>query len=331
MNAVGCEGVAHENLSMSIKGVKVTDTWLSMILDDLPDEGFSGDAVLKEMTLSPLPGLELPEAVRPVLQHLKRHGMVYYDASNKRWHKSYTSQGALEDQKLSVLKENIPASENPTFGQGQPLSRYFDCGRFVAQIVCFCLVAALMAINAGFAWNLTTDPIFQIAFTVGFLGIDGLRPMLVARGLGLWGRMSFLARALALLIALVLAPASVVSSTSVISSALILGSASLEASEAQAEQLVSLRTELARLEARAVQAWTRHQQEFENGGCGDIAARLSVDAQEIERRIEMMRSRLAQSTLVNTTSTFAERTVQTLQLFGLNQPTMSWVCHYSWL
>ena len=181
-----------------------------------------------------------------------------------------------------------------------------------------------MAINAGFAWNLTSDPAFRLAFTIGFMGIDGLRPMLIARALGVWGDLTYFARALAVIIALGLAPASVVSSASVISSALLLGSFSLEEADMQMTQIDSLKIELTRLESRASQTWSQHVLECDRGGCGVIADELKQEAQDLEAQIRKVREQLSQLETNRPASTFASRTVETLQAFGLHGEDTEW-------
>ncbi|SNZ20084.1 hypothetical protein [Cohaesibacter gelatinilyticus] len=310
-----------KNLSLTIKGVSVGDTWLRMILADLSDT-FSRDDLLCQMTKQPWPDLMLNEAARPILQHLKRQGVISYSRDQKCWQKTSTQEPApcqipLLDTDSSVSLPNEELVER--------VADKSWLAMIAAWLVSACLVGALMIINAGFAWNLTEDSTFRLAFTIGFMGLDGLRPMLMALALSRSIRASRPARILALFIALGLAPASVISSMSVISSALILGTETQIDQSVRQRQLVRLQAELERLESRASQTWAQHVRECDRGGCGVIAEKLKEEAQDLEVRIKEVRGQLSKLETSRPASTFASRTVKTLQAFGLHGYDTEWL------
>lgn len=310
-----------KNLSLTIKGVSVGDTWLRMILADLTDT-FSRDDLLRRMTEHPWPDLTLNEATRPILQHLKRQGVISYSRDQKCWQKTSALEPApcqtpLLDTDSSVSLPNEELVERASDKSWLAM--------VAGWLVSACLVGALMIINAGFAWNLTEDSTIRLAFTIGFMGLDGLRPLLMALALSKSIRASRPAQILAFLIALGLAPASVISSTSVISSALILGTETQVDQSVRQQQMGRLQAELERLESRVSQTWAQHVQECDRGGCGVIAEKLKDDAQELEVRIGEIRDQLSKLETNRPASTFASRTVETLQAFGLHGEDTEWL------
>ncbi len=314
-------GAAMKNLSLTIKGVCVSDTWLRMILADIP-ETFTRDDLLNRMTAQPWPDLTLNEATRPILQHLKRQGVISYCRNRKCWQKTLFTEEAphntlpieLDNAFSSSLSEEPKATE----------ADHNWLAIMAAWLVSACLVGALMIINAGFAWNLTEDSIFRLAFTIGFMGLDGLRPLLMAVAL----RSSCLSRsvrALALVIALGLAPASVISSTSVISSALILGAEAQTEQAGLQRQLASLHAQLERLESRVSRVWSDYRDECDRGGCGEVANGLKAEALDMEAQINAVHNQLGRLEANRPASTFASRTIETLQTFGLHGKDLKWI------
>jgi hypothetical protein len=292
-----------------------------MILADIPDT-FTRDDLLSRMISRPWPDLALDEAARPILQHLKRQGVISYYRDQKCWQKSselgYEPRITLPiepDTSPSSLFPDIPADQV----SGQP-----QLSLIAAWLVSACLVGALMIINAGFAWNLTEDAVFRLAFTIGFMGLDGLRPLLMFVALGS-GELSRSVRILALIIAIGLAPASVISSTSVISSALILGAEVQTEQTGQQRHINSLQAGLKRLESRASQIWSDYRDECDRGGCGEIADGLKTEALDLEAEIKSVRDQLGQLAINRPASTFTSRTVETLQVFGLYGQDLKWL------
>ena len=310
-----------KNLTLTIKGVSVDDTWLRMILAGISDT-FNRDDLLSRMKAQPLQGLALDEATRPILQHLKRQGVISYSRDQKSWRKTDNFQAST-----SVT---LPIEPNRAFLS----SRHEGSGRnwlgrnllatSVAWLVSACLIGALMIINAGFAWNFAEDSIFRLAFTIGFIGLDGLRPLLMALALSSL-RLSWLIRMLAAVVAVGLAPASILSSTSVISSALIMGTETLTEQADQNRQMSSLNAELNRLEIRVSQAWADYRDECERGGCGDIADGLKAEALELESQIRTARDQIGILQAKRPLSTFTSRTVETLQTFGFQNNDLKWL------
>ena len=314
-------GPTMKNLSLTIKGVCVSDTWLRMILADIP-ETFTRDDLLNRMTAQPWPDLTLNEATRPILQHLKRQGVISYCRNQKCWQKS-------PELKAST-SPTLPIELDSTFSSSRiEKSKATEANHnwlasVAAWLVSACLVGALMIINAGFAWNLTEDSIFRLAFTIGFMGLDGLRPLLMALALGS-ACLSRPVRALALVIALGLAPASVISSTSVISSALILGAEAQTEQAGLQRQLASLHAQLERLESRVSRVWSDYRDECDRGGCGEIADDLKAEALDLEAQIKAVRDQLGRLETNREGSTFASRTIETLQTFGLHGKDLKWI------
>lgn len=321
----GFEGEPMRDLSLTVKGVTIGDTWLRMVLSALPDRGFGRNEALAQMESHPWPGLELPEGLRPVLQHLKRRGMVSYDAKQKLWHKV---GGPIENDLATLPIEPLIRSSIP-LPKTAPKSKWRDLEKIAAaslpRLVSLMLVFALMAINAGFAWNLTEDAVFRVAFTVGFMALDGLRPILMAHALGTWGNLSGWARSMALIVALGLSPASIISSTTVVSSALILGTETHSTAEVAQSLVTSLQKELERLEFRASQSWEAYEAECSRGGCGDLAEGWRNEALATEARIADTRNRLNDLSQNTPSSSFASRTVGTLQAFGVNEERLRWL------
>ncbi len=312
---------AMKNLSLTIKGVSVGDTWLRMILADLSDT-FSRDDLLCQMTKQPWPDLMLNEATRPILQQLKRQGVISYCGNRKCWQKTLVTE--------EPPNTTLPIEPNGAFSSSRSekskatVANHNWLTSMAAWLVSTCLVGALMIINAGFAWNLTEDSIFRLAFTIGFMGLDGLRPLLMALALGS-ACLSRTVRALALVIALGLAPASIISSTSVISSALILGTEAQTEQVGIQRQLASLHAQLERLESQVSQVWNDYRDECDRGGCGEVANGLKAEALDMEAQIKEVRDQLGRLATNRSASTFASRTIETLQTFGLHGKDLKWL------
>ena len=314
-------GSTMKNLSLTIKGVCVGDTWLRMILADIP-ETFTRDDLLSRMAAQPWPDLVLKEAIRPILQHLKRQGVISYCRNRKCWQKTLITEEA-PNSTLPIELDSSFSSSRPNVPDNEVSGKHWLV-LSAAWFVSACLVGALMIINAGFAWNLAGASIFRLAFTIGFMGLDGLRPLLMALALGS-ACMSRPVRALALIIALGLAPASVISSTSVISSALILGTEAQTEQAGIQRQLASLHAQLERLESRVSQVWNDYRDECDRGGCGEVANGLKADALDMEAQIKAVRDQLGRLETNREGSTFASRTIETLQFFGLHGKDLKWL------
>lgn len=310
-----------KNLTLTIKGVSVNDTWLRMILAGISDT-FTRDDLLSRMKAQPLQGLALDEATRPILQHLKRQGVISYSRDQKSWRKTDSFQASTSVTLPIEPNRAFLSSRNEHSGRNWLGRNLLVTG--VAWLVSACLIGALMIINAGFAWNFTEDSVFRLAFTIGFIGLDGLRPLLMALALSSL-RLSWLIRMLAVVVAVGLSPASILSSTSVISSALILGTGTLSQQTDQNRQMSSLQAELNRLEIRVSQVWADYRDECDRGGCGEIADGLKVEALELESQIRTARDQIGILHAKRPLSTFTSRTVETLQSFGFPQNDMKWL------
>lgn len=313
------------SLSLTVKGVTLSDHRLRTILSELPDDCFSRDDFVTVVTRHSWPaGLSVTEALRPILQHLKRKGVIAYDQGRKCWSKT----GPVENQPPETLPLNaVDAGDSRNPASPQTTSWLARIETFLiaalSRIVAICLVAALVAINAGFAWQLSETSVFRIAFTLGFAAVDGLRPLLVARALCLFQRRKRVLALLTLTIALVLAPASIVSSTLVISSALILGTETLHQKNADLALSESLRSELVRLQSQTSRTWDAYAQECDRGGCGAIAEGLRQKAEALEVELAAVRSELlALNNQKTITSTFSSRVVETLQSAGFGGDTV---------
>lgn len=297
--------------NVSIKGVTLTDLQVAAVLRQLSATGFSktdcGQALVGQGLTAGRDG----DFVRRFMQHLKQSGLIDYDAAAQVW--QFTDLGRIRAGRTLPM----PAPNQPSISFWGSVVGAISF--FLRALACLGLIAALITLNASFAWELGREAgHFRAAFVVGLMALDLMRPFLVAAGFALAtsGRIWIAATALA--VAFALSPVSILSSTTIISSSVLLG-AEMNSDEAtRAATLETLRDEHARMlaEAERVQsAWTA---ECDRGGCGPIASNLEVEFTELASEAQAILDRIVALTeRTSGTSELLARMVETFGQLGL--------------
>jgi hypothetical protein len=217
------------------------------------------------------------------------------------------------------MDQTLPYTSSLSIELG--LRRYSNWARRIASLfACFSIIAALVAINASFAWELGEQPALRWAFVAGLMASDLLRPLLIARGLWDFSRWRLGRGTLAFLIAFALAPVSLLSTTTVISASLYLGEEQNQQTASQNDTRQLLVPRQVRLQAEADQLWLDWEAECQRGGCGHLAAKIEAEAKATEQAAQDLLAQIISLTEAgNQDSAFIARSVKAfaaLNLFG---------------
>ncbi|PCH75111.1 MAG: hypothetical protein COC12_01815 [Rhodobacteraceae bacterium] len=310
------------NLDTQIKGTAIAGPQLLDALVRLPSGGFSKAEFASALVAVGLPEANDGDLVRRVMQFLKRKGLIDYHEDAASWSLTPLGQMRLPTPTLPLLENPEPVMSEPTT---PPPSGFWDrlSGGFrvsLSHLACLAIIAALVAINASFAWELGEDPILRWAFVAGLMASDLLRPLLIARGLWDFDQWRLGRGTLAFLITFALAPVSILSSTTVISASLFLGEEQNQQAEAQNDTRQLLITRQVRLQAEVDQLWLDWETECQRGGCGHLADKIEAEAKVAEQAAKEQLAQIISLTEAgNQPSDFIARAVKTfakLRLFG---------------
>ena len=316
------------DLSLSIKGVTISDVMLRDTLSRLDVSGFSRD----EFTMTLLEaGCDLAhdsDAIRQVMQHLKRRKQIVYKAEHKSWF--FVGRQNFNFAETVTLPLDPMGSGGPFPILNQETIKIAGEGFWpqfhtlfqssLINLACLAAILALMTINASFAWEMAETELFRMAFVLGLMASDLMRPLLVARGFWELDRGHSRRGVVAIIVAFSLAPVSFLSSTSVISSALLLGVEENSQSAIRNNTLSTLQTEFERLKTQADEARKKWGAECNRGGCGKRAEKWETAALTAEKDAKKLLSKIvAMAETEDRSSTFSSRTVkafEALHLFG---------------
>lgn len=306
-------------LDTQIKGVDVSGLQLLAALKSLPATGFSKAEFADAVTQAGLPEAQDGDLVRRVMQFLKRKGLIDFSDADASWNLTPLGQMQLPGQTLPLLPVDAapePAQNSPRFWAGLPELAL----SVLIYLACAAIIAALVAINANFAWELGEDTTLRWAFVAGLMASDLLRPLLIARGLWDFSRWRLGREILAFLVAFALAPVSILSSTTVISASLFLGEEQNQQAAAQNDTRQLLIRRQTRLQAEADQLWLDWEAECQRGGCGHLADKIEAEAKVVEQAAKDQLTRIINLTEAgNQRSAFIARAVKAfteLKLFG---------------
>ena len=315
--------------NLTVKGITISDRLLREALSRVPGSAFSRSEFAVALKNAGLSHPEFANAVRCILQHLKRHKIISYDEAKGHWIVKTDSSNlgmAAKTQPLIPVDHNstLPILSNPNQTNAEFLgflaSQSSRIQAIIKHLTCFAAVLALVIINASFAWELAETEIFRFAFVAGLMASDLMRPLLIAAGLREFERWNIGRGLLALFVALSLAPVSVLSSTSVISAALFLGAEENTQNQRRNETRESLQDELDRLKMKSVRQHKEWKRECARGGCGKIATKLDKAAKATDEDSKAIFLKIVALTEAgNDSSGFIARTVkafEALHLFG---------------
>ncbi len=308
-----------QSISTTIKGVSLPETVLVTALDSVPTN-FSkrdfaqalGDAGLSEASDSDL--------VRRAMQFLKRQGLISHTDDTGTWSLTPLAAMRLPSRTLPLTPELVspaatladqteaihPAAEKARLGLG--------------FLSCLMLIAALIGLNASFAWELGQET-FQTRFlmTMGLMALDMIRPGLVVMGIYNLKRAGLrFAGALAIVIALGLSPMSILSTTSIVSASFLMGAEINTDADTRADTRKALQSQHANLLQRAAQDEAAWRRECARGGCGPIARELEAEFQRTLTEAQEVLDRIVELTEADQgTSALLARLVTTFEGLGL--------------
>ena len=272
--------------SVSIKGIQVTDVQLFAVMSGLSSVGFSKADFTDALVKQGLTAGKDSDFVRRLMQHTKQTGLIDFDGNAQVWR--FTDLGRIRLGKTLSL----PSAARPHLGCVEKIT---DLGAIGLQtLACIGLIAALITLNASFAWELGREADqFRAAFVVGLMALDLMRPFLVAAGFALLARRRFAKALMGFAVAFMLSPVSVLSSTAILSSSFLLGAEMNTDEQVQTATLSTLRGEHTRRLAEAERLNDAWRTECDRGGCGPLAAAIEVEflqaqaeAQAVLERIE---------------------------------------------
>ena len=284
----------HTDLSQTVMGIALPHADISATLSGMPHE-FSraefSDA-LDAIAHVHVSG----ETAHRVLQAIKRKGLISFDKDAQLWRKSVQpvaqaiTSFAEPLKTLPLLSAHVaPPVKSSAFDKVQ------DTASSLTQaLACFGLIAALITLNASFAWELGREADqFRAAFVVGLMALDLMRPFLVAKGLALLAEGRKVLASVGISIAFALSPVSILSSTAILSSSFLLGAEMNADERLQTATLETLRGEHTRRLAEAERLNDAWRTECDRGGCGPLAAEIEAaflsaqaEAQAVLERIE---------------------------------------------
>lgn len=272
--------------SVSIKGVQVTDVQLLAVMSGLSSVGFSKSDFADSLVKQEVTAGKDSDFVRRLMQHTKQSGLIDFDGNAQVW--KFTDLGRIRLGKTLSLPRAVRLHQSWVEKITEQTALGFQA------LACFGLIAALITLNASFAWELGREADqFRAAFVVGLMALDLMRPFLVAAGFALLARRRFAKALMGFAVALLLSPASVLSSTAILSSSFLLGAEMNADERVQTATLETLRGEHTRRLAEAERLNDAWRTECDRGGCGPLAAEIEVaflnaqaEAQAVLERIE---------------------------------------------
>ena len=310
-----------------VKGVTITDQLLRDALSRIPGSEFSRSEFAVALKSAGLNHPDFANAVRCILQHLKRRKIISYDDTKGHWMiKTNTGNLGLTAKTQPLMPFGqitaLPILSNPDQTKAGPLGIFAGQSSRIQAIIihltCFAAVLALVIINASFAWELAETEMFRFAFVAGLMASDLMRPLLIAKGLQYFDHRHIGRASLAMIAALALAPVSVLSSTSVISAALFLGAEENTQNQRRNETREALQDELDRLKVKSVEQRREWKHECARGGCGKIAAKIDKAVKSIDEESKAILLKIVALTEAsNDSSGFIARTVKAFEALHL--------------
>ncbi len=278
-----------QDLGQSALGAQLSHSELQATLD-LMEPGFARADF--ESALGAVAQAQVsPRIAHRVLQNLRRKGVIRFDRDAQLWRKlaqpgaqGADSLGMTFAQAKTLPLLSINARSHDRYPPGKAVRESRDAGRLtnmarvaLSSFACFSLIAALISLNASFAWELGGEaPQFRAAFVAALMALDLMRPFLVGAGFWLAGQSKWFTAILAITIALALSPVSILSSTSILSASILLGAEMNSDADTRAATRQALRAEHGRLLEQAVSEEQVWQAECRRGGCGPVAGGLKL-------------------------------------------------------
>lgn len=306
-----------QTLSTTIKGVTLNEALFIAALEKLPTPGFLKTEFAQALSDAGLNEAKDSDLVRRAMQFLKRQGIIEYDDASGHWSLTTLGQMRLPHRTLPLY------SVDPTpvaVLKSSRSDRLAELGRLVfSALACLILLAALVGLNASFAWELGREAAqFQILFTMGVTALDMMRPGFVLMGFRLSGDGRRALGGFALAIALVLSPVSVLSTATILSASFLLGAEFNSDAETRADTREALRIQHANLLQRAAQNEAAWRQECARGGCGPIAQELEAEFQQtVAEAQEVLDQIVALTEAEHGNSELLARMVTTFEELGL--------------
>ncbi len=268
-----------QTLETQIKGITIPHAVVETTLIALPQTGYSKTEFAAALSQAGLSEANDGDLVRRLMQFLKRQGVIDYNDANALWSLTDLGRMRMPHQTLPLLNmpqvAALPISA-PTLWD--TISDRFQLS--LRHLACLGIIAALISLNASFAWELGSERWqFQIALVVALMALDLMRPFLVAAGFAFFNRGKNLLAGASIAIALLLSPVSILSSTSILSASFQLGAEMNSDAATQTETRMALQAEHARLLDRAAQDEVAWRLECARGGCGPVAANLEQQFQ----------------------------------------------------
>lgn len=221
----------------------------------------------------------------------------------------------LPMQTAPSLLSNFPLSQ-----QSNGVDLWMETGQFTLSLLaCGGLIVALITLNASFSWELGREADqFRLAFVVGLMALDLIRPILIAKGFAYAAEGRKLIALTSFVVAFGLSPVSVISSTAILSSSFLMGMEMNDDDAVQAATLESLRGEHARQLAEVERVQMAWQTECARGGCGRIANQLEAEFTGIAAEAQSILDQIvALTTDSQGSSELLARMVTTFQSLGL--------------
>ncbi|MBV1864912.1 MAG: hypothetical protein KUG74_10805 [Rhodobacteraceae bacterium] len=265
-----------QTLETQIKGVTIPQAVVETTLIALPQAGYSKTEFAAALSQAGLPEASDGDLVRRLMQFLKRQGVIDYNDANGLWSLTDLGRMRLPHQTLPLL--NLPEAvalpiSAPTLWD--TISDLFQLS--LRHLACLGIIAALISLNASFAWELGGEaPQFRVAFVFALMALDLMRPFLMAAGFSYFGRGKAFLASVAISVALLLSPVSILSSTAILSASFLLGAEMNSDADIRTETRSALQLEHARLLDRAAQEEASWQLECRRGGCGPVAEELEI-------------------------------------------------------
>lgn len=323
-----------QNLSTTIKGVTIGETALVTALSGLP-QTFSKSDFAQGLDQAGIPATGDGDLVRRIMQYLKRQGMIAFDDATGTW--SVTVLGAMRapGKTLPLAGTSAPsvivsdAAARSLNRQPDQIDPRMETLRlWLSVLACLTLVAALVGLNASFAWELGQErPQFQILITAGLMALDVTRPLFMMMGLYKLSKARWGAGVTALCVAFSLSPVSVLSTTSILAAAFQLGTEFNQHAVVQEESRQALQGEHARLVARADQAQAAWENECARGGCGPLARQLEADFRAIVGEAQTVLDQILElNEAAQNQSELLARLVSTFEELGIfGQERLMWL------
>ncbi len=297
--------------NLSIKGIQLADSQVTAVLRQLSGAGFSKADFAQTLVRQGLSAGHDGDFVRRLMQHLKQAGLIDFDATAQIW--QFTDLGRIRAGKTLPM----PASPQTTNGIWGKVTAAISLS--LRALACIGLVAALITLNASFAWELGREAgHFRAAFVMALMALDLMRPFLMTAGFALATNGRLWVAATAFTIGIALSPVSILSSTAIISSSVLLGAEMNSDETARAATLETLRGEHARILGEAERTQAAWAAECDRGGCGPVAASLETEFTGLASEAQVILDRILSLTEATSgTSALLARMVETFEQLGL--------------